>query len=219
MTTYADIFKDGLYQYMVGPSYDAYVQSSVETILRHARDAQTALSVGCGNGDIEAAIGDRLDLTLHDTHGAASTAHQDLHWLPHLPNGQFDYVYAHGSVFACVPQDQKQKFIDDLAARVRDGGTLYVCGGNTTRCRCRGRAYSVNGKTVTEAVTKYGADWHILTTHVWGVSKIDVTYYTAKVADYFAPHTDRIRCVTGATQNRVTAEVAEIKARFPYPAA
>lgn len=89
--------------------------------------------------------------------------------------------------------------------RVRNGGTLYVCGGNTTRCRCRGRAYSVNGKTVTEAVTKYGADWHILTTHVWGVTKIDVTYYTAKVADYFAPHTDRIRCVAGATQNRVTS--------------
>jgi hypothetical protein len=187
VTTYTDIFKDGLYQYMVGPSYDAYVQTGVDTILRHAEDGKTALSVGCGNGDMEAAIGDRLDL----------------HWLPHLPNGQFDYVYAHGSVFACVPQDQKQKFIDDLAARVRDGGTLYVCGGNTTRCRCRGRAYSVNGKTVTEAITKYGPDWHILTTHVWGVAKIDVTYYTAKVADYFAPHTDRIRCVTGATQHRV----------------
>jgi hypothetical protein len=75
----------------------------------------------------------------------------------------------------------------------------------------------VNGKTVTEAVTKYGADWHILTTHVWGVSKIDVTYYTAKVSDYFAPHTARIRCATGATQNRAKTEVAEIKARFPYP--
>ena len=201
MTTYTDIFKDGLYQYMVGPSYDAYVQWGVVTILRHAEDAKTALSVGCGNGDIEAAIGNRIDLTLHDTHGAAHTAHPDLRWVPHLPNSLFDYVYAHGSVFACVPQDQKKKFIDDLAARVRDGGTLYVCGGNAMSCkRGPGSAYSVNGKTVTEAVTKRGADWHILTTHVWGVAKIDVTYYSAKVADYFAPHTDRIRCVTGATQ-------------------
>lgn len=202
MTAYADIFNDGLYQYMVGPSYDAHVQKGVETILHHAGDAMTALSVGCGNGDIEAAIGDRLELTLHDTHDAARTAHPDLHWLPHLPNGQFDYVYAYGSVFACVPQDQKQKFIDDLAARVKDGGTLYICGGNTKRCRCRGTAYSINGKTVTEAVTKFGPGWHILTTHVWGVARIDVTYYTAEVIDYFAPHLHRIRCVTGGANAR-----------------
>jgi len=197
VTAYADIFRDDLYQYMVGPSYDAYVQRSMDIILSHAGDAKTALSVGCGNGDIEAAIGDRLDLTLHDAHDAAHTAHPNLHWLPHLPNGQFDYVYAHGSVFACVHQEHKQKFIDDLAARVKDGGTLYICGGNSKRCRCRGTAYSVNGKTVTEAVTKFGSGWHILTTHVWGVARIDVTYYTANVADYFAPHLRRINCVTG----------------------
>jgi len=197
VTAYADIFKDDLYQYMVGPSYAAYVQKSVDIILSHAGDAKTALSVGCGNGDIEAAIGDKLDLTLHDTHDAVCTTYPDLHWLPHLPNEQFDYVYAHGSVFACVHQEHKQKFIDDLAARVKDGGTLYICGGNSKRCRCRGTAYSVNGKTVTEAVTKFGPGWHILTTHVWGVARIEVTYYTAEVADYFAPHLHRIRCVTG----------------------
>ena len=202
MTAYADIFKDGLYQYMVGPSYGVYVQNGADTILHHAGDAKTALSVGCGNGDIEAAIGDRLELTLHDTHDAARITHQDLHWLPHFPNGQYDYVYAYGSVFACVDHEHKQKFIDDLAARVKDGGTLYICGGNSRRCRCRGAAYSINGKTVTEAVTKFGLRWYTLTTHVWGVARIDVTYYTAEVADYFTPHLSRIRCVTGGANAR-----------------
>lgn len=201
MTAYANVFKDGLYRFMVGPSYDDYIDRSVERVLSFAGEASSVLSVGCGNGDIEAKINDRFDLTIHDTHDAARQSHPGLHWLPHLPNGQFDYVYAHGSVFACVPQEQKQKFIDDLAARVRDGGTLYVCGGNSKPCSCcRARAYSIDGKTVTEAVTKRGSGWHIVTTHVWGVAKIDITYYPADVEKFFAAHADRINCVTAGTK-------------------
>lgn len=201
---YAEIFSKGLYRFMLGPEPDKYVQNSVERILGHAGDAKTALSVGCGNGDVEAAIGDRLDLTLHDTHDTAKTAHPDLHWVSNLPNGQFDFVYAHGSVFAMVPQEDKGAFIDALASRVVDGGTLYVCSGNTRHCTCcRARAYSVDGKTVTEAVTKRGPGWHVLTTHVWGLAKIDITYYPAPVEDFFAPHNGRIQCVTTKNPERV----------------
>lgn len=195
MTTYDNVFKDGLYQYMVGPSYEDYIDRSVERVLSFSGNAKTVLSVGCGNGDVEEKINSKFDLTVYDTHDAAREKHPELHWLPHLPNSQFDYVYAHGSVFACVPQEDKQRFIDDLAARVKDGGTLYICTGNSKHCSCcRGRAYSINGKTVTEAVTKRGSGWHILTTHVWGVAKVDITYYPADVKKFFVSHADRIKC-------------------------
>lgn len=202
MTSYADVFKDDLYRFMTGPSYEDYVTRSVDRILSFSNDAKTVLSVGCGNGDIEAKITDKFDLTVYDTHDAALKNHADIHWIPHLPNGQFDYVYAHGSVFACVPQEDKQKFIDDLASRVRDGGTLYVCSGNTKYCSyCRARAYSIDGKTVTEAVTKRGTGWYTLTTHVWGVAKIDITYYPAEIEKYFARHVQRIECKTVNERN------------------
>lgn len=205
MTTYENVFNDGLYQYMVGPSYEDYINRSVERILSFSGDAETVLSVGCGNGDVEEKINNLFDLTVYDTHDAAKKKHSELHYLPHLPNSQFDYVYAHGSVFACVPQEDKQRFIDDLAARVKDGGTLYICAGNLKNCSCcRARAYSVGGKTVTEAVTKRGNGWHILTTHIWGVAKVDITYYPCKLEEFFIPHKDRIHCVTaGMDRNGV----------------
>jgi hypothetical protein len=195
--TYDEVFKQGLYGYMLGPDPKAYVEKAATTILKYAGDAKTALSVGCGNGDTEAEIGDRLDLTLHDLHDAARTSHPELHWLPHLPNEQFDYVYAYGAVFACVPQEEKQKFVDDLAARVVDGGTLYISMGYAKGISCcRARAYSVNGKTVTEAVTSKGKGWQVRTTHIWGLCRIDVTYYPSEISHLFEKHRHRIQCVS-----------------------
>ncbi len=197
---YIDLFDGaaGLYQYMVGSPYSDYIDNSVERILSFAEGAETVLSVGCGNGDAEAKISDRFDLTVYDTHNAALENHPDLHWVADLPNGQFDYVYAHGSVFACVPQGDKKKFIDDLANRVKDGGTLYICEGNSKpRSACRGRrAITINGHVVTEYVTKRGDAWNTVTTHIWGKAKVDITYYPADVKDHFAPHLGRIKCLT-----------------------
>lgn len=197
MDDYGDIYERGLYRYMCGRPYQEYVDSAVEIILSKAGGAKNALSVGCGNGDIEAAIGDRLNLTLHDLHGAARKAHPDLFWLPHMPNGQYDFVYAFGSVFACVPPNEKQKFIDDMAARVSDGGTMYVCPGNSKKaCRCRAKVYSENGETVTEAVLERGPDWHVTTHHVWGIAKLNVMYFEDDLEKYVAPHRGRINIIT-----------------------
>lgn len=198
---YINLFDESadLYQYMVGLSYSDYIDNSVERILSFAEGAETVLSVGCGNGDIEAKLSGRFDLTVYDTHNAALENHPDLHWVSDLPNGQFDYVYAHGSVFACIPQDEKQKFIDDISARVRDGGTLYICEGNSKpRSACRGRrAITINGHVVTEYVTKRGEGWNTVTTHIWGKAKVDITYYPADVKDFLSDHSARIRCVVG----------------------
>lgn len=198
MTVYADIFRDGLYRYMAGRPYHDYVRAGAEKILSKApAEGCSALSVGCGNGDIEAAIGDRLDLTLHDQHDAARLAHPELLWLPHMPNGQYDYVYAHGSVYACVPQDEKDAFIDGLAARVADGGTLYVCAGNSKPCTgCRAQAWSEGGRTITEYTTAKGTGWQTRTTHVWGLRKINVTYYPADLRASLERHADRIKVTT-----------------------
>lgn len=199
MTAYAEIFRDGLYRFMVGRGgYDAYVLKAAAKIAAKAPpEARTALSVGCGNGDIEAALGDRFDLTLHDLHDAARVAHPELHWLPHLPNEQFDYVFAHGSVFACVPQEEKDAFIDSLAARVVDGGTLYVCAGNSKVCTgCRAEAWSEGGRTVTEYITAKGPGWQTRTTHIWGLRKVDVTYYPADLNAFLNRHSARIQTTT-----------------------
>lgn len=194
---YADIYREGYYRYMLGGPYEDYIARSVDKIMDRAGGAQTALSVGCGDGSIEAAIGDRLDLTLHDVHAAAAEAHPELHWVPHLPNGQYDFVYAHGAVFACVPHEDKQRFVDDLAARVVDGGTLYLCGGYSKQERvCRAKVYSIDGKTVSLAKTAKGPDWQQITTHIWGVNKINVIYYTADISEFWAKHQDRIHCTS-----------------------
>ena len=197
MNSFDQCFERDLYKFMVGGPYEAYVEKAVEKILKHAEGAKSALSVGCGNGDIEAAIGDRLELTLHDLHGAAQQAHPELFWIPHLPNGQYDFVYAYGSVFACVPQEEKQQWVDDLAARVVDGGTLYLCKGNSKPCRfCQAKAFSYLGQTITEAPMRKGKDWYTIMTHIWGVQKIEITYYPADIEQYWAKHKDRIKCVT-----------------------
>ena len=197
MNNFDQCFDHDLYKFMVGGPYEAYVERAVEKILNHAGDAVTALSVGCGNGDIEAAIGDRLDLTLHDLHGAAVKAHPELFWIPHLPNGQYDFVYAYGAVFACIPQEEKQQWVDDLASRVVDGGTLYLCQGFAKKCSCcRAKAFSYLGQTITEAVIKKGPGWQTVMTHIWGVQRIEITYYPAEIDQYWAKHKDRIKCVT-----------------------
>lgn len=197
MNSFDECFERDLYKFMVGGPYEAYVERAVEKILKHAEGAKTALSVGCGNGDIEAAIGNRLELTLHDLHGAAPQAHPDLFWIPHLPNHQYDFVYAHGAVFACVPQEDKQQWVDDLAARVVDGGTLYLCQGFSSFGHCgRKNAFSHLGQTITEVVAKKGTGWQTVMTHIWGVQKIEITYYPADIEQYWAKHKERIKCVT-----------------------
>jgi hypothetical protein len=114
-----------------------------------------------------------------------------------LPNNQFDYVYAHGAVFACVPHEQKQQFVDDLAARVVDGGTLYLCMGYAKQCRiCRGKVYSIDGHTVTEYVASRGDGWQEIVTHIWGLQKISSVYYTADIGPLWQKHSARITTIT-----------------------
>ena len=190
-------YRDNLYRFMVGQPYDDYLDFAAEKIVNKANNPETVLSVGCGNGDIEARLPKNWDLTLHDIHDAATRDHPELFWVPHLPNGQYDYVYAFGSVFASVPQEDKQKFIDDLASRVKDGGTLYICTGYSRQERvCRPKIYNTEGHTVSIIKTARGDDWQEITTHVWGVAKIPVTYFIGSPEDYWGQHLERINCTT-----------------------
>jgi hypothetical protein len=198
VTDFGAIFKNGLYRFMLGGPYEDYVQRSATKIIERApSNARSVLSVGCGNGDVEAFLADRFDITLHDVHDAARIAHPELHWVSSLPNNQFDYVYAHGAVFACVPHEQKQQFVDDLAARVVDGGTLYLCMGYAKQCRiCRGKVYSIDGHTVTEYVASRGDGWQEIVTHIWGLQKISSVYYTADIGPLWQKHSARITTIT-----------------------
>lgn len=197
MSNFPETFRDGLYRYMVGQPYEAYVEQSARKIADRIGDACEVLSVGCGDGEIEAKLSERYSFTCHDIHDAARSAHPELHWVAELPNGQFDAVIAHGAVFACIPHDQKQRFIDDLAARVRDGGTLYVCAGYSKLNRvCRAKVYSVDGRTVTLARTGSGEGTQQITTHVWGLTKIVSTYFLGVVEDHWRDHPARINCTT-----------------------
>ena len=196
MTDYGELFASDLYKFVLGKPYEDYIKQSAEKVLSKAGNARTALSVGCGDGSIEAEIGDRLDLTLHDIHNAAEVAHPELHFVRELPNMQFDYVYAHGSVFASVPHEQKQKFVDDLAARVVDGGTLYICRGYSKRTGpCRAKAYSTEGHTVTLGTTERGDDYQVVTAHAWKVAQVPMKFYLADIEDYWEHHKSRINCV------------------------
>lgn len=197
MTTYPDIFRDGFYRYMLGQPYEAYVEQSVKKITDRIGDAKEVLSVGCGDGEIEARLSDKCVITCYDIHPTAQVTHPELHWVSELPNGQYDAVYAHGSVFACIPHDEKQSFIDALASRVKDGGTLYVCAGYSKLNRvCRAKVYSVDGKTVTLARTSRGEGTQEITTHIWGLTKIVSTYFLGNVEDYWGDNKDRINCTT-----------------------
>ena len=197
MPDFAEAFEQGLYKYMLGEPYEAYITHSATKIINRIGSAGEVLSVGCGDGSVEAALSSQYDITCYDIHDAARSAHPELNWVPQLPDRQYDAVYAHGAVFACVPHEEKQGFVDALAERVRDGGTLYLCAGYSKLNRvCRAKVFSVDGKTVTSARTNRGDDWQEITTHIWGLAKIVSTYYLAPIEDFWGDHPSRIVCTT-----------------------
>lgn len=193
--TYDEAISAGVHRYVWGMPYEAYVAKTRLRLLRSAPPNVTnVLSVGCGPGDIEAAIGTALPLVCTDIYDIAKTAHPELDFRTAIPDEQFEYIYAVGAVMASVLPAQKQAFIDRLFAALRPGGTLVLDHGYCVPpIDGDVRGYTIDNLAVSDAYKIVSQDSFDVITTVDGVGSCCLRYYPCDVAALLRPYKNRYR--------------------------
>jgi len=107
--------------------YEAYVTKQVLRVKRFYKSG-TVLSIGCGNGDIEARLS--MPIVCHDIHDAAKQLHPELDFRYEWPDEKFKLVLCIGSVLPYVPLKEQKQFIDRLLNSTTDDGMVLITGLN-----------------------------------------------------------------------------------------
>jgi len=126
VTDFYDCMVDGSYQGFF-PDYEAYVTRQVLRVKRFYKGG-AVLSVGCGNGDIEARL--PMPVVCYDIHDAAKYLHPELDFRYDWPDEKFDLVVCLGSVLPYIPTEQQQDFINKLINSTTENGMVLISGLN-----------------------------------------------------------------------------------------
>ena len=126
VTNFYDCMLDGSYKGFF-PDYEAYVTRQVLRVKRFYKGG-AVLSVGCGNGDIEARL--TMPVVCYDIHDAAKQLHPELEFRYEWPDEQYDLVLCVGSVLPYVPTEEQEQFIDRLLNATTDDGMILITGLN-----------------------------------------------------------------------------------------
>ena len=117
--SYKDFFSD----------YEAYITRQVLRVKRFYKGG-SILSVGCGNGDIEARL--PMPVVCYDIHDAAKQLHPELDFRYTYPNEKYNLVLCLGSVLPYVPAKQQKKFVNRLIDSTTEKGIVLMSGLNNT---------------------------------------------------------------------------------------
>ena len=126
ITDFYDCMIDGSYEGFFR-NYEAYVTRQVLRVKRFYKGGNI-LSVGCGNGDIEARL--PMPVTCYDIHDAAKQRHPELDFRCEYPEGKYDLVLCIGSVLPYVPTEQQPEFIERLLNSTTENGMVLMSGLN-----------------------------------------------------------------------------------------
>ena len=126
ITDFYDCMLDGSYEGFF-PDYEAYVTRQVLRVKRFYKGGNV-LSVGCGNGDIEARL--TMPVVCYDIHDAAKVLHPDLDFRYEWPDEKFDLVLCIGSVLPYVPTEEQEHFVQRLLDATTESGIVLITGLN-----------------------------------------------------------------------------------------
>ena len=126
ITDFYDCMIDGSYEGFF-LDYEAYVTRQVLRVKRFYKGG-AVLSVGCGNGDIEARL--PMPVVCYDIHDAAKYLHPELDFRYDWPDEKFELVLCIGSVLPYVPLEEQGKFIDRLLNATTEDGMVLITGLN-----------------------------------------------------------------------------------------
>ena len=127
ITDFRECMIDGRYGRLFFRDYEAYVRKQVWRVRRYYKGGRI-LSVGCGPGDIEAAL--PYSVVCYDIHDAALVNHPELDFRYSWPNDQYELILCLGTVLPYVPTDQQNAFIERLLSTVTDDGQILIHGIN-----------------------------------------------------------------------------------------
>ena len=109
------------------PDYKAYVTKQVLRVKRFYKGG-TILSVGCGNGDIEARL--TMPVACYDIHDAAKVLHPELDFRYEWPTEKFNLVLCIGSVLPYVPTNKQKELINKMINATTENGIVLITGLN-----------------------------------------------------------------------------------------
>jgi len=111
------------------PNYESYVNKQVDRI-KQRYNGGAVLSVGCGNGDIEAAL--PFPVVCYDIHDAAKILHPELDFRPEWPDEKYDLVLCIGAVLPYIPYCKQKIFIKRLLNTTTENGRILMTGNHHT---------------------------------------------------------------------------------------
>lgn len=128
ITDFYSCMVDGSYKKLF-PNYEFYVNKQVDRI-KQRYIGGTVLSIGCGNGDIEAAL--PFPVVCYDIHDAAKTLHPKLDFRHKWPAGKYDLVLCMGAVLPYIPYCKQKTFIKRLLNSTTENGRVLMTGNHYT---------------------------------------------------------------------------------------
>lgn len=126
ITDFYDCMIDGSYKGLF-TDYEAYITRQVLRVKRFYKGG-TILSVGCGNGDIEARL--PMPVVCYDIHDAAKKLHPELDFRYTYPNEKYNLVLCIGAVLPYVPTKDQKKFVERLINSTTEKGIVLMNGLN-----------------------------------------------------------------------------------------
>lgn len=128
ITDFYSCMVDGSYKKLL-PEYTSYVNKQVDRI-KQRYIGGAVLSIGCGNGDIEAAL--PFPVVCHDIHDAAKKLHPELDFRHEWPTEKYDLVLCIGAVLPYIPYCKQKIFIKRLLNSVTENGRILMTGNHYT---------------------------------------------------------------------------------------
>jgi SAM-dependent methyltransferase len=126
ITDFYDCMIDGSYEGFF-PDYQAYITRQMLRVKRFYKGGNV-LSVGCGNGDIEARL--TMPVVCYDIHDAAKVLHPELDFRYEWPDEKFDLVLCIGSVLPYVPTSEQAELVNRMLDATTEDGMVLITGLN-----------------------------------------------------------------------------------------